>query len=489
MTKPLLTNRATVAALIVLLSISAPAVSPSTPQLPDPGNPGMSKQDQEKLGLKAMAEVYKEMPVLPDSNPVTQYVQRLGARLVKQIPQQYSWPYQFHVIQQKDINAFALPGGPIFINVGTINAAQDEAQLAGVMSHEMSHVYMQHSAKQIRQNTLPNILAGLGQIAGKVFGGIGGAVSSIGGQMVGGILSMKYSRQDEAQADAVGAIIMYKAGYNPVELANFFEILNKQGGNPPQFLSDHPNPGNRTAAIAREIRNWPPKNYLGDSASFQDVKKQASGVQAYSGQEIADGAKLGRWAKQNIDSGAVPESARQTVSAGANTGAMSNVSFDQVRPSSEFTETRQDVFSIAYPYNWSTISSQNSLTIAPKSAVGQSAIAYGVIISQARDQNAGTLDQMMQGLVENLQRANPGMRASGNIRTITVNGTSGRGLDLSSNSPIQPNGNPLPERDRLVLVPGSEGSYVYLIFIAPERDFGALEPTFQKMLESLRIES
>src|SRR5437016_4605021 len=113
MTKPLLTNRAAVVALIVLLSIPAPAVSPSTPQLPDPGNPGMSKQDQEKLGLKAMAEVYKEMPVLPDSSPVTQYVQRLGAKLVKQIPQQYSWPYQFHVIQQKDINAFALPGGPL----------------------------------------------------------------------------------------------------------------------------------------------------------------------------------------------------------------------------------------------------------------------------------------------------------------------------------------------------------------------------------------
>jgi hypothetical protein len=300
---------------------------------------------------------------------------------------------------------------------------------------------------------------------------------------------MKYSRQDEAQADAVGAIIMYKAGYKPVELANFFEILNKQGGNPPQFLSDHPNPGNRTAAIAREIRNWPPKNYLSGSASFQDVKRQAGGVQSYSGQEIADGAKYGRWAKQNIDSGAVPESARQTVSAGVNTATMSNVSFDQVRPSSEFTETRQDVFSIAYPYNWSTISSQNSLTIAPKSAVGQNAIAYGVIISQAQDQNASSLDQMMQDLIENLQRANPGMRSNGNIRTVNVNGTSGRELDLISNSPIQQNGDPLPERDRLVLVPASEGSYVYLIFIAPERDFGALEPTFQKMLESLRIES
>jgi hypothetical protein len=448
----------------------------------------MSRPDQEKLGLKAMAEVYKEMPVLPDSSPVTQYVQRLGAKLVKQIPQEYSWPYQFHVVQQKDINAFALPGGPIFINVGTIDAAQNEAQLAGVMSHEMSHVYMQHSAKQIKQNTLPNILAGIGQIAGKVFGGIGGAVSSIGGQMIGGMLSMKYSRGDEAQADAVGAIIMYKAGYNPIELANFFEALEKQGGGPPQFLSDHPNPGNRTAAIQREIRNWPPKNFSSDSASFQNVKTQASGVPAYSGQEIADGAKQGRWARQNMDSGAVPESARQTVSASASSGAISNVSLDQIKPSSEFTETRQDGFSIAYPYNWGTASGQNSLTIAPKAAVGHNAIAYGVIISQAQDQNGGSLDQVTQDLVQNLQQSNPGMRQNGTMRTVSVSGTAARELDLSSTSPVQQTGNPLPERDRLVVVPASEGSYIYLIFIAPERDFGALEPTFEKMLTTLRVE-
>jgi len=80
----------------------------------------MSREDQQKLGFQAMGEVYKQMPVLPDSTPLTQYVQRLGKRLVKQIPQQYSWPYEFHVIAQKEINAFALPGGPMFINIGTL---------------------------------------------------------------------------------------------------------------------------------------------------------------------------------------------------------------------------------------------------------------------------------------------------------------------------------------------------------------------------------
>ena len=447
----------------------------------------MSRDDQEKLGLKAAAEVYKQMPVLPDSNPITQYVQQLGKKLVKQIPQQYTWPYEFHVVQQKDINAFALPGGPMFVNLGAITAAQNEAQLAGVMSHEMSHVYMQHSARQAGK-LLPNILSGLGQIAGAVIGGAGGAIASAGGQLSGGLLSMRYSRGDEAQADAVGAIIMYKAGYNPMELANFFEALNKQGGNPPQFLSDHPNPGNRSAAIAKEIRSWPTKQYVTGSAAFDAAKKEAAAAKAYSAQEIADGAKTGLWARQNMQNGSVPESMKSAVAATANAAVVSNVTFEQIKPSEAYTETRQIGVEITYPANWSSASSQNSLTIAPKAGIGQNAIAYGVIISRTQDQNAGSLDQATQDLIQNLQQSNPSMKQLGNIRSRDVNGASGREVDLSSSSPIEQNGSPLPERDRLVVRSDNNGNYLYLIFIAPEPDFDALRPTFDHILESVQVE-
>src|SRR6266536_3413678 len=481
-------QRATGVLLVALLSIPAWTVSPSVPQLPDPGKVGMSREDQQKLGLQAMGEVYKQMPVLPDSSAMTKYVQQLGKKLAKQIPQQNSWPYQFHVVQQKEINAFALPGGPMFVNVGTITAAQNEAQLAGVMAHEMAHVYMQHSAKQATspKRTIAQIL---GAASGILGGSAIGNLARAGIQFGAGTLLLKYSREDEAQADSVGAIIAYKAGYNPMELANFFETLGKQGGSPPQFLSDHPNPGNRSAAIGKEIRNWPPQKYLSDSQLFRSAKNQSSAVKSYGGQEIAEGAKQGVWAKQNMESGATPKSAQATVAdASASSSAVANVTLDQVKPSNQFTEIHQNGFSISYPSNWSTESGQNSVTIAPKAGVSQNAVAYGVIVSIAQDPNAKSLDQVAQDLIRNLQQSNPGMHQNGDVRTLQVNGVEGRSVDLASSSPLQQDAKPLPERDWLVVAPGPSGGYLYLIFIAPDRDFAALQPTYQRMLDSLRVE-
>jgi len=298
---------ARILAVLLALTTTVFAVQNAAPQLPNPGDTGVSHQQQEQIGQQAMAEVFKQMPVLPDSSPVTQYVQRLGKRLEAVIPQQYSWPYQFRVIPQSDINAFALPGGPIFVNVGTITAAKDEAQLAGVLAHEMSHVYMQHSIKQMKKAQLAQGLAGiLGGLAGAIGGSIGG-LAQAGIQIGGGMVMMKYSRGDEAQADAVGAIIMYKAGYDPRAMAQFFQQLEQQGGSGPQFLSDHPNPGNRVQAVDDEIANWPKKNFNSSTGQFQQAKQDAQGIKAYSGQQIAQGAKTGEWVNYNRQHNSIPK--------------------------------------------------------------------------------------------------------------------------------------------------------------------------------------
>ena len=292
--------------LILMLAVTAFAQG-GKPELPDPGNPHMSREQQQQLGLQAAAEVYKQMPVLPDSSPETQYIRQLGQKLAATMPSEYSWPFEFHVIPQKDINAFALPGGPMFVNVGTITAAANEAQLAGVMAHEMAHVYMQHSAKQQDKAAVTGLIAGL---AGAVLGARGGALGSLaqaGVQIGAGTIMMKYSRSDESQADAVGAIILYKAGYNPQALADFFSRLEEESGGSrgPQFLSDHPNPGNREEAIQRQIQNWPPENYQTSNTAFLRVRQHAATVKAYTAQEIADGAKSGRWQQLNQKNGAV----------------------------------------------------------------------------------------------------------------------------------------------------------------------------------------
>jgi predicted Zn-dependent protease len=281
------------------------------PVFPDPGKASMSRDEQISLGLQAAKQVYQQMPVLPDTSPETKYVRQVGTRLLSVIPQQYNWPYEFHVVPQKEINAFAIPGGQMFINIGTITSARNESELAGVMAHEMSHVYMQHSAKQQGKAQTTSMLAGLADMAlgvsgmGNRAGGLVGQLGQMGIQMGAQGMMMKYSRSDESQADAVGAMILYKAGYNPQAMADFFQLLAQQGGSaPPVFFSDHPAPGNREQAIQKEIAPWPRIDYVGDSPEFAKIRQHATGVQAYTGEQIAQGAQSGQWTKLNQHDGA-----------------------------------------------------------------------------------------------------------------------------------------------------------------------------------------
>ncbi len=490
MNKRSLKMRAGAIALAFCFSVATLIAATGAPELPDPGKSPISKQDQEKLGMQAAAEVYKQMPVLPDNSPETQYIRKIGTRLFTVIPQQNNWPFEFHVVQQKEINAFALPGGQMFVNVGTITSADNEAQLAGVMAHEMAHVYMQHSAKQMGKAQWTQGLAGL---AGAILGGsssIWAGLAKAGIQIGAGTIMMKYSREDESQADAVGAIILYKAGYSPMAMADFFAKLAAQGGSGPQFLSDHPNPGNRQAAIQKEIAPWPKKTFNANTSGFQSAKSHAATVKAYDAQTIANGAKTGQWAQQNQKSGAVLKGAPPVNGA----GTMTNVSSSDVFPSGSFKTLNLQVLSMEYPDNWQVIQDQqqqqSGITIAPKAGMSGNAIAYGVVINGQNPPEGEqvSFDQLTETIVNGIAQGN-NAKVVGKPQPINVNGVSGRSVELLSASPIaDKNGQPLQERDWLVTVPRSDGSAVYLVFVSPQPDFDKLRPTFQTMLKSLRVQ-
>ena len=478
-----------------LLAVQVLAVA-TAPELPDPGNPRMNSDQQKQLGLQVASEVFKQMPVLPDSSPETQFIQKLGQRLAATIPPEHTWPFQFHVVAQKEINAFALPGGTMFVNVGTIQSVDNEAELAGVMGHEMSHVYMQHSAKQQDKATL---LGGLAGLAGAIAGGLGGSWGSLaqgGIQFGAGTLMLKNSRADEAQADAVGAIILWKAGYQPIALADFFEKLEKQGSSGPQFLSDHPNPGNRRAAILKEIAQWPVKKYRRDSPQFAAVRRDAASVRAYTAEEISDGAKSGRWVEENRRNGAVFSAAAVDVTtadaaSAAKVAAVPYIPVTDVQPSSIFKLAEFSTMKIVRPENWDVMQGQqaDSATIGPREGVSGDAVAYGVVIqalpTQGANQNAR---QITSAIAQSLARSDSNMKQTGEIQTITVNGVSSGSVELETVSPMRDaEGKAQPERDWLVAVPRAGGNAIMVVFVAPQAHFEQMRPSFEKMLRSVQF--
>ena len=426
-------------------------------------------QDEEiQLGKQNAAQVMQQMPVLPDSDPVVQYVQRLGARLAERAPG-YKWPYNFHVVNVKDINAFALPGGPVFVNLGTIQAADNEAQLAGVMSHEISHVVQRHGTRAASKQMGAQLPIA---ILGGVMGNSTLAKAAEMGISFGvGSYFLKNSRQSESEADLLGTDIMYDSGYEPQQMAVFFAKLEKQMGASAnsminQFLSDHPNPGNRAEAVNAEVKTLMPRTYLPDSADFKDIKTRVTGMTPLTSEQVAAMQKQG----------SVPNGVVQPGS--------------DVTPSPNLKVFTHNEYQISYPENWQVFGDQSSnVTIAPRGGVSQNAVAYGLMIANYQPETSGTnLDNATNELLATIKQSNPEMKQIGRAEVIRVNGVSGKSVDLIGTSPIKDaQGKAVAERDWLVTLPRRDGTLLYLIFICPDKDFGSMRPAFEAMLRSTQL--
>ena len=448
------------ALLAILGSVAAQArVQPSS------GFDLFSQDEEVAAGKQAAAEIPKQLPLLPESDPVSRYISRLGQELASHAPGQ-KWPYAFRVVNQKEINAFALPGGPIFVNLGTIQAADNEAQLAGVIAHEISHVVQRHGTRAASKQMAAQLpLAILGGIMGR---GTLSQMAQMGISFGVGSYFLKNSRSAESEADLLGTDIMYDTGFDPHQMAVFFGKLAEEGGSRgPQFLSDHPDPGNRSQAVSREVATLSRKNtYRGNSAEFLQIKQRVAGMKPLTSQQIADQQK-------------------QAATPGSTAG-----STNDIRPSSAMTAFNHSQYQISYPQNWQIFGDQNSsVTIAPQSGVSENAVAYGVILNnyQPEDSNT-TLDQATHDLLASLRQGNPDLREIGHDENIRVNGASGKSVDLIGTSPLKDqNGRTVQERDWLVTFQRRDGTLLYLVFISPDKDFGSMRPTFEQMLKTVRL--
>lgn len=213
-----------------------------------------SRNDQIKLGQQASAEVRKKEKVVSAEDPRVQLMRNVAARLIAASPdpEKSKWPYSFDVIQNKAINAFALPGGPIFFYSGLVDKLTTEDQLAGVLAHELQHVRKEHWARAYEGHmkrqlgiTVVLLLLRANRTAFDL--------ASVSYDL---LVSLPYSRRDETQADDLGYEMMVKAGYNPTGMAEVFKILkdSMKGGKPPEWLNTHPDDGKRIQRIEDRIQ-------------------------------------------------------------------------------------------------------------------------------------------------------------------------------------------------------------------------------------------
>jgi Zn-dependent protease with chaperone function len=455
-------------AVLAALIVSATVVATQT-KVTAPKNK-YTPADDVKLGREAAAEVEKQMPMLNDDR-VDSYVERVGERLVQSIPAEFrheQFRYTFDVVNLREINAFALPGGPMYAHRGMIEQAGSEGEMAGVLAHEISHVALRHGTAQASA-AQPYAIGQIGSaILGAIIGGRAGEVVSGVGQFGFGAAFLRYSRDYEKQADILGAQIMARTGYDPREMASMFRTIEKEGGGrAPEWLSNHPNPGNRAEYITREAQSLRVQNPVRNSADFETVQSRLGQMPpAPTTEEAARGASTG---------------------ARAPAGSSSRPSARVAPPSTRFiTYNEGDVFRIGVPSNWQELASENTVTFAPEGGHGaingQSVFTHGVQVGLTRNE-MHSLEEATQELIASLAQSNPQLGRSGNSARVTLGDRAGLRTMLGNVSEATGG------RERIVLYTTQmrEGALFYMVGVAPEQEFATYQPVINRVASSIRF--
>jgi len=457
-----------ISALLTILILSASAGLAQLRQL-RPGWNLFSAQQDVQLGKEASEQVERRIAVVHDRD-VNGYLNTILKKL-EQSPNARSlnrdgsrgemFPFTISAVYDKKVNAFSLPGGPIYVNTGLLEMADNEAQLAGIISHEMSHIVLRHSTNQASKQ---NLVALPALLAGALVGhSLLGQLTQIGIGVGANSILLKFSRTDEAEADYNGAQIMADARYNPLELANFFEKLQaktSRQGSLMQFLSDHPNPGNRVAAVSEEIQYFPHRQYVDDeTGQFRRIRDIAHHL-------------------------AGPGQLR------GNYGDDAHISpAPTARPSGGMLPYRGQSFSLSYPANWEIFGDRhsNTVTIAPREGLVESAkgvsVGYGLEVSYFFPIGGSVdLNRDTQALIRQVRQSNKEMRIGRDARSIQVGDGPALLTTLYSSSPYRGE----REVDVLVTVTRPDGLF-YIVFIAPQSEFDQIQSTFEEIVRSVRF--
>lgn len=429
-----------------------------------------SPAEDVQLGRQAATQAEQQLPILRDDS-LTGYVGEVGRRLVAVIPaelQHSEFQYSFKVVNVREINAFALPGGPMYVNRGMIEAAKNEGEVAGVMAHELSHVALRHGTAQASKAAKYEIGAIAGQVLGAIIGGNVGSVVAQGSQFGLGAAFMRFGREYERQADLEGAQIMARAGYDPRDMANMFKMIEAQGGGAglPEWLSDHPDPGNRYEYISREAQALRVTDAVRDTRGFEQAQARL--------RQMAPAPTTAE-ASRNAEN-----RPRGTTGTSGNLGRVDP-------PSGRFVTYRAGtLFQISVPDNWRQLPGSQSVTFAPQggyaTSAGQSVFTYGV---EAGEAPAGGRDvqNATDGLIASLAQANPGLQRASDYQSVNVGDRRGLRVELTSSSDVTGQ----PERIALHTALLPDGHLFYVVAVAPRNDFAQYSATFSKVIGSLKL--
>lgn len=436
-------------------------------------------QDVE-IGRQSAAQAESQLPILRNST-VNNYVNSIGSRLAEHAPGP-RFNYQFRVIDASDINAFALPGGFIYINRGIIESAKNDGEVAGVLAHEIAHSALRHGTQNATKAQMTQAGVGiLGAIlGGKVGQGTGQVINALGGFGLNALF-LKYSREAEAQADVIGTQILTRAGYNAGDQVNFFRTLEKTDTRKKaNFMQSHPAPPQRIQNIEKEAR--------------------LLGVTPRAGQATADFSRVqstlrslppGRTTQQIAQS-------RQPANTGSNRPNRQSQAIRVAAPSRQlrtYTDSSR-LYSLSYPSNWQVYDGNGAaVTLAPEGGVGdvggQTEIVYGAIVNHyepfgnVRSRSGRyTMEQATDDLIQQIRKGSPHLGVvRGSQSEFRLAGGRGLGATLAGTS----RNTGLKERVTIVTRQLGDGHLIYMLFIVPEADAANYSQLLTAMVNSLQV--